>query len=122
MHKSHAVESPSGEGPETSPGRTILKVTTVKCPDNSPNYQYINFCNTLGLKSQFLSIEQHLSSPRLYFYISSPRLMCLRLLRAVLIMFPPIFSIHGFNPNLAVASVYLMMSLVLVRMTWILQK
>ncbi|MPC67915.1 hypothetical protein E2C01_062101 [Portunus trituberculatus] len=54
-----ALESPSGEGTtnvprsECSPGG-----------DTSLNFFYINFCNICSLRSNFPSVEHHLSSTK----------------------------------------------------------
>ncbi|MPC69109.1 hypothetical protein E2C01_063324 [Portunus trituberculatus] len=60
-----ASESPSGEGPEMSPGRTALSLVTqnVLTP-RFLNFFFINFCNIRGFRSNFQSVEHHLSSTK----------------------------------------------------------
>ena len=60
-----ASESPSGEGtrnvpsPDPTPGDG-----PTRCPDNSSNSFSIHFCNIRGLRSNFHSVEHHLSSSK----------------------------------------------------------
>ncbi|MPC49657.1 hypothetical protein E2C01_043467 [Portunus trituberculatus] len=42
-----------------------------KCLDTSLNFFYINFCNIHSLRSNFQSVEHHLSSTKPYLFSSS---------------------------------------------------
>lgn len=68
-----------------------------KCPQVGHPLN-IDFCNIHCLKYNFLSVEHHLSS-------SKPRLRCLRLLIAGLILFLPTFPIVSFKPKVTVVYV-----------------
>ncbi|MPC08760.1 hypothetical protein E2C01_001352 [Portunus trituberculatus] len=88
-----ASESPSGEG---------TKNNDPKCLDTSLDFFFINFCNIRGLRSNFQSVEHHLSSPK-------PHILFLtetHLPEATVppSLFPPTFSILIFVPKLDVAS------------------
>ncbi|MPC32107.1 hypothetical protein E2C01_025412 [Portunus trituberculatus] len=56
-----ASESPSGEGTRNVPRSDCFLDDDLKCLDTSLNFFYINFCNIRGLRSNFQSVEHHLS-------------------------------------------------------------
>ncbi|MPC60738.1 hypothetical protein E2C01_054794 [Portunus trituberculatus] len=58
-----ASESPSGEGTRNVPRSDSSLDNDPKCLDTSLNF-YINFCNIHGLRSNFQSVEHHLSSTK----------------------------------------------------------
>ncbi|MPC41747.1 hypothetical protein E2C01_035350 [Portunus trituberculatus] len=64
-----ASESPSGEGTRNISRLDCSLDDDPKCLDTSLNNFYINFCNIHGLRSNFQSVEQYLSSnkPHLLF-------------------------------------------------------
>ncbi|MPC89140.1 hypothetical protein E2C01_084073 [Portunus trituberculatus] len=93
----NASESPSGEGTKNVPRSDIFLDNDPKCLDTSLNFLYINFCNIRGLKSNFHSVEHHLSFTKLHL---------LFLKETQLSEFPPTFSILFFIPKLDVASMY----------------
>ncbi|MPC37606.1 hypothetical protein E2C01_031093 [Portunus trituberculatus] len=59
-----ASESPSGEGTRNVPRSDSSLENDPKCLDASLNFFFINFCNIRGLKSNFQSVEHHLSSTK----------------------------------------------------------
>ncbi|MPC53492.1 hypothetical protein E2C01_047386 [Portunus trituberculatus] len=59
----HASKSPSGEGTKNVPRLDSLS-DNHKYLDTSLNFFYINFCNIRGLRSNFQSVEHHLSSTK----------------------------------------------------------
>ncbi|MPD04999.1 hypothetical protein E2C01_100716 [Portunus trituberculatus] len=61
---SNASESPSGEGTKNVPMSSAFLDNDPKCLDTSLNFLYINFCNIRGLRSNFHSVEHHLSSTK----------------------------------------------------------
>ncbi|MPC85353.1 hypothetical protein E2C01_080123 [Portunus trituberculatus] len=65
----HASESSSEEGTKNIPRSDASLSDDYKCLDTSFNFFYINFCNIRGLRSNFQSVEHHLSStiPHLLF-------------------------------------------------------
>ncbi|MPC80690.1 hypothetical protein E2C01_075277 [Portunus trituberculatus] len=56
--------SPSGEGTKNVPRLDTFFDNNPKCLDTSLNFFYINFCNIRGLRSNFQSVEHHLSSTK----------------------------------------------------------
>ena len=59
-----ASESPARGGTTNTPTTTIFGNDLRRCPDNSSNLFCINFCNIRGLRSNFESVEHHLSSSK----------------------------------------------------------
>ncbi|MPC97664.1 hypothetical protein E2C01_092988 [Portunus trituberculatus] len=59
-----ASESPSGEGTKNLPRSDTFLDNDPKCFDTSLNFLYINFCNIRSLRSNFQSVEHHLSSTK----------------------------------------------------------
>ncbi|MPC65991.1 hypothetical protein E2C01_060134 [Portunus trituberculatus] len=57
----HASESPSGEGTKKVTRSDVPLSDSHKFLDTSLNFFYINFCNIRGLRSNFQSLEHHLS-------------------------------------------------------------
>ncbi|MPC88504.1 hypothetical protein E2C01_083410 [Portunus trituberculatus] len=57
-----ASESPSGEGTKNVPISDCSLVGDPKYLETSLNFFFINFCNIRGLRSNFQSVEHHLSS------------------------------------------------------------
>ncbi|MPC44401.1 hypothetical protein E2C01_038075 [Portunus trituberculatus] len=55
-------ESSSGEGIRNVPNSDSSLGDDPKCLDLSLNFFFINCCNILGLRSNFQSVENHLSS------------------------------------------------------------
>ncbi|MPC88977.1 hypothetical protein E2C01_083905 [Portunus trituberculatus] len=72
----HALESPSGEGTKNVPRSYASLSDDHKCLDISLNFFYNNFCNIRGFRSNFQSVEHHLSSTKVIFF-SSPKHSCL---------------------------------------------
>ncbi|MPC60082.1 hypothetical protein E2C01_054118 [Portunus trituberculatus] len=64
-----ALESPSGEGTRNFPKSDCFLLGTPNCLDTSLNFFFNNFCNIHSLRSNFQSVEHHLSSttPHLLF-------------------------------------------------------
>ncbi|MPC45069.1 hypothetical protein E2C01_038754 [Portunus trituberculatus] len=60
----NATEFSSGEGTKNVPRSDVFLDNDSKCLDTSLNFLYINFCNIHGLRSNFQSIEHHLSSTK----------------------------------------------------------
>ena len=59
-----ASESPSGEGTINVPSSDGSSGMDSRCLDTSSNFLYINFCNIRGIRSNFQSVEHHLSSSK----------------------------------------------------------
>ena len=59
-----ASESPSGEGTRNVPRSDGSPGNDFRCLDTSSNFLYINFCNIRGLRSNFQSVDHHLSSSK----------------------------------------------------------
>ena len=59
-----ASESPSGEGTTSIPRSDCPSGDDPRCLDTSSQLFYLNFCNIRGLRSNFLSVEHHLSSTK----------------------------------------------------------
>ena len=59
-----ASESPSGEGTINVPRADRSLGGDSRCLDTSSSLFYINFCNIRGLRSNFQSVEYHLSSTK----------------------------------------------------------
>ncbi|MPC65174.1 hypothetical protein E2C01_059305 [Portunus trituberculatus] len=57
-----ALESASGEGTRNVPRSDCHLVSDPKCLNISLNFFYINLCNIRSLRSNFQSVEHHLSS------------------------------------------------------------
>ena len=58
-----ASESPSGEGTTNVPRSDRSPGDDLRCPDTS-SFFYTNFCNIRGLRSNFSSVEHHLSTTK----------------------------------------------------------
>ncbi|XP_063889700.1 uncharacterized protein LOC135116266 [Scylla paramamosain] len=56
--------SPSGEGTINVPRSDCLSVKDPKCLDTPLNFFFINFCNIRSQRSNFQSVEHHLSSSK----------------------------------------------------------
>ncbi|MPC46862.1 hypothetical protein E2C01_040592 [Portunus trituberculatus] len=59
-----ASESPSGEKTRNVPRLDSSLDKNHKCLDTSLNFFYINFCNFRSLRSNFQTVEHHLSSTK----------------------------------------------------------
>ncbi|MPC41609.1 hypothetical protein E2C01_035210 [Portunus trituberculatus] len=59
-----ALESPSAEGTRNVPKLDCSLGANLKCLYTSLNFLYINFCNIRSLRSNFQSLEHHLSSTK----------------------------------------------------------
>ena len=59
-----ASESPSGEGTINVPRSDCSPGIDPKCLDTPLTFFSINFCNIRGLRSNFQSVEHHLSSTK----------------------------------------------------------
>ncbi|MPC16165.1 hypothetical protein E2C01_008985 [Portunus trituberculatus] len=59
-----ASEFPSGEGTRNVPRSDCSLGGDLKCLDTSLDFFFINFCNIHGLRSNFQSVEHHLSSTK----------------------------------------------------------
>ncbi|MPC47542.1 hypothetical protein E2C01_041291 [Portunus trituberculatus] len=106
--KYYASESPSGEGTKNVPRSDSPLVNDLKCLDTSLNFFYINFCNIRGLRSNFQSVEHHLSStkPHLLFLTETQLSGATDSSPFSVSSYFPTFSILIFNPKLDVASMY----------------
>ncbi|MPC93629.1 hypothetical protein E2C01_088763 [Portunus trituberculatus] len=64
-----ASESPSGKGTRNVPRSDWPSGSDSKCLDTSLNFFFMNFCNIRGLRSNFQSVEHHLTftKPHLLF-------------------------------------------------------
>ncbi|MPC45240.1 hypothetical protein E2C01_038934 [Portunus trituberculatus] len=59
-----ASESSTGKGTKNVPSSDSFRDDYPKCFDTSLNFFYINFCNIRGLRSNFQSVEHHVSSTK----------------------------------------------------------
>ncbi|MPC44785.1 hypothetical protein E2C01_038465 [Portunus trituberculatus] len=59
---------PSGEGTRNVPRYDCSLCGDLKCLDTSLDFFFINFWNIRGLRSNFQSVEQHLSSIKPYLF------------------------------------------------------
>ena len=103
MASPHPVsESPSEEGTTNVPRSDCPSADDLGCLDTSSNTFTLDFCNIRGLRSNFQSVEHHLSSIKTH-------LLCLTETQLSMTtdsshsLFPLTFSILIFNPKLAVA-------------------
>ena len=62
--KKPASDSPSGERTTNVPRSDCLSADDLRCLDTSSNTFTLNFCNIRGLRSNFQSVEHHLSSTK----------------------------------------------------------
>ncbi|MPC43102.1 hypothetical protein E2C01_036739 [Portunus trituberculatus] len=100
----HASESPSGEGTKNVPRLDASLNDDLKCLDTSLNFLYINFCNIHALRSNFQSVEHHLSSIKPHLFLTETQLS--EATESSPFSVPPTFSILIFVPKLDVASMY----------------
>ncbi|MPC28281.1 hypothetical protein E2C01_021482 [Portunus trituberculatus] len=70
----HASESPSREGTKSVPRSDASLSDNCKCLDTSINFFYINFCNICCLRSNFQSVEHHLSSTKPHLFLTETQL------------------------------------------------
>ncbi|MPC74636.1 hypothetical protein E2C01_069004 [Portunus trituberculatus] len=59
-----ASESPSEKRTRNVPRSDCSLGGDLKCLDTSLDFSFINFCNISGLRSNFQSVEHHLSSTK----------------------------------------------------------
>ena len=59
-----ASESPSGEGTKNVPRSDCSSADDLGCLDTSSNTFPLDFCNIRGLRSNFQSVEHHLSTTK----------------------------------------------------------
>ncbi|MPC64135.1 hypothetical protein E2C01_058247 [Portunus trituberculatus] len=70
----NASESPSGEGTKNILRSDASLDNDTKCLDTSLNFFSINFCNIRGLRSNFQSVEHHLSSTKSHLILTETQL------------------------------------------------
>ncbi|MPC37507.1 hypothetical protein E2C01_030989 [Portunus trituberculatus] len=73
-----------------------------KCLDTSLNFFFINFCNMRGLRSNFQSVEHHLSSTKSYLLFLTKTQLYEASDNSP--FYVPSYSVRSFAPKLDVAS------------------
>ena len=96
-----ALESPSREGTTNVLRSDCTSADDLGCLEHSSNTFTLDFCNIRGLRSNFQSVEHHISftKPHLLFVTETQVLL---LLTTALSLFPLNFSILIFKQKLAV--------------------
>ena len=80
-----------------TPLKTTLGVLTL------PLILFLDFCNINGLRSNFQSVELHLSSTKPHLLFLTETQLPVTTDSSPFLLFPPTFSLHIFNPKLTVA-------------------